>query len=214
MWLFRESQESAETEDGPGAFMLLFILAFIYGDFPQELGQQVLLVGQVKYLNGRHPKQQRKQLGVEDFQHARVEFEEVDLGELPDVVVDGLGQAALEVFEEIGHQGSAAGEVQLSRIFAGAFLVEFTDEVEQQTNQVVLQWLVVWLVDHKRGLLDVVAQNGHRLLHHFEVFAIADVFKHVFLLLVERQLVQRDPHFLGNAHHVIDNYLIEEPNGA
>jgi hypothetical protein len=62
-------------------------------------------------------------LRVEDFQHARVELDEVDLGKLPNVVVDGLWETALEIFEEVGHQSSAASEVKLSRILTGSFFV-------------------------------------------------------------------------------------------
>lgn len=65
------------------------------------------------------------------------------------MVVDSLRETSLEVFKEIGHQGSATGEVKFSRILTWSFFVQLTDEVEQKTDQVVLKWLIVWLVDHK-----------------------------------------------------------------
>ena len=48
---------------------------------------------------------------VEYLEHAGVELDHVYFGELPNVVVNGLGQAPLEILKKIGHECGAAGEV-------------------------------------------------------------------------------------------------------
>lgn len=54
--------------------MLLVIFRLIDGNFSKKLGKQILLVCQVKYLDGCYPEQHCKHLRVEDFQHTRVEL--------------------------------------------------------------------------------------------------------------------------------------------
>ena len=149
MRLFGKSNESAEAKDRPGTFLLLGVFALIDNDFFQKLGKQILLVRQGKYLDGCYPEQHCKQLRVEDFQHTRVELEEVDLGKLPHMVVDDLRKTALEILKQVDHQGSTTSEVELSRILTGSFFVQLADEVKQKADQVVFKWLIVWLVHHK-----------------------------------------------------------------
>ena len=94
--------------------MLQFILTLINGDFLEQLRQHVLFVCESEHLHWSSPKQEGEDLCIENFEHARVEFEHIDLSELPNVVVYRLWQASLEIFKQIGHESGAAGEVQLS----------------------------------------------------------------------------------------------------
>lgn len=48
---------------------------------------------------------------VDYFEHAGVELDHVYLGKLPNMVVNRLGQASLEILQKISHEGGAAGDV-------------------------------------------------------------------------------------------------------
>jgi hypothetical protein len=106
------------------------------------------------------------------------------------MIINIFRQSPLEIFKEISHQCCAARDVKLSRVLAGSLLVHFTYKVKHQTDEIVFQRFIIELIRHERSFLNVITQNWHGLLHHFEVVSTTDTAKNTTLFFLEWQFVK------------------------
>lgn len=134
---------------------LLLLLRLVECDFLEERGEHALLVGFGEGLDGAVQGSSARSWDA--------------CAKLLDVDVGGFGERALDFLKQVSHECGAADEVKLAGLLIGALLVHIAEEIEEKADDVVVEEIKIGLAAHGQGILDVVAQDGHRLLHHLEV---------------------------------------------